>query len=347
MACNIEEALDKLNTLMEQSEGDVKEKLKSLQLVIFQKRPPQKGGNGKEKLSAKYNRVMTTLVRDLLGPKVTTSQMLAFSKATLQNLVTVAGEYKNKTVTISVTPNQDAYEAMAKGLYEEWYTEESPYAVKYQKLDPEEFAIAVANDKRLQETFKAGKDDIIASMKVAITEMKGVHSFAHEMVHAGSREFMAKYPQHAATKRMQELYQMALDKEDGIMAYMGEGVNGYWKTSIDEFIAEGLSNPSLVKALNKIKTGSKGRLSSILKDMVETLLSMLGFRYEDTVYNYLLDGYMAMLESQAPNTEEIAKVMDKVTQMYNKAEANNKLDRIQNTTQSEVAAEDISSLLCD
>ena len=102
---------------------------------------------------------------------------------------------------------------------------------------------------------------------------------------------------------------------------MGEGKNEYWATSVDEFIAEGLSNPDFVFALRNLRTDSRnkllGRFETIFQELFNVLTAMVGVKAvaEDNVYMYLLDGYMAMMASRPTTNVATAVRMDLVNKI--------------------------------
>ena len=245
-----------------------------------------------------YYTTMNKLVLDVLGTEVKTSEYLAFSKATLENLTVVAGKYKDGVVTVSTTPNQDALEAEMQGELEAWYVENSPYAKEYQGLDEEAMTKKLKSDPTMRKIAKQ-KVGMAAQAMAEFAKVNGTHTLAHELVHAGSVEYMKSNPTSEKTKRIEELYQEALENKDDILGSM-KHKSEYWMTSKEEFVAEALSNPYLVHALKNLRTEKRRRLTpTLFRDMVDALMSMVGVKKGDNVYEYVLDGYVAMVESVA------------------------------------------------
>lgn len=272
-------------------------------------------GKTTNELPKSYYTNLNRMVKKLIGPKVTTSKRLAFSRATIENLAAVSGKYQDGTITLSKTPNQDALKAHMQGVWDEWYVNESPYAKKFQNLDEAALNEALANDPVYKEVAEVGSELIASDFMTNYADVNGAHTLAHEMVHAGTREFMEANPTHKYTVRMNELYKEALSRKADIRYWMRENANDYWMTSVDEFIAEGLSNPDLVMALKNVKTKGRNRFANILTEIVDTALKMLGIdRDESNVYSYLLDGYVAMVESQA-KPDAANALMDKMKSM--------------------------------
>jgi len=121
------------------------------------------------------------------------------------------------------------------------------------------------------------------------------HTVVHELIHAGSFEFMREFPDHPATVRVNELFELA-------KANITKTVNfNYWKTSTDEFLAEALSNPQLIGELIKLEPTAKlDKLSNVFETLVDTLLKMLGLKGKEltNAFEYMLDGYISMVEAQ-------------------------------------------------
>ena len=245
-----------------------------------------------------YYAAMNKLVLDVLGTEVKTSEYLAFSKATLENLTIVAGKYRDGVVTVSTTPNQDALEAEMQEELEAWYTTKSPYAKEYQGLDEDAMTKKLKSDPTMRKIAKQ-KVGMAAQAMTEFAKVNGTHTLAHELVHAGSVEYMKSNPTSEKTKRIEELYQEALENKDDILGSM-KHKSEYWMINKEEFVAEALSNPYLVHALQNLRTEKRRRLTpTLFRDMVDALMSMVGVKKSDNVYEYVLDGYVAMVESVA------------------------------------------------
>ena len=276
-------------------------------------------------LPKQYYTQLNRLVKRIVGPKVTTDQYLAFVESTLENIAIVGGRYAKGKITLSKKPNQTALEMEAAGLFDQWYVDESPYATSYQNMEPQELIDALAKDevyKRLKEPMTA---KTAARMMTEWGKANGMHTLAHEMVHAGSVEFMKTNPEHEYTKRVEELYKEALDNKERVLRLMGKGANEYWTTSKEKFVAEGLSNPDLVFALKNLRTEKRDRLTNMFKDLVNILLKMIKADNKANVYSYLLDGYIAMIESKAKPQAANEIIDDAREMMRSEAKAETKV----------------------
>ena len=275
-----------------------------------------------------YYNTLNKLVRGLLGPKVKTSEYLALTKATLENLALVGGTYakEQNKITLSKKPRQEALDAQSRGIIQEWWENNSPYASEYLQMNEEELAKVLKEDKSFQRMIKEHVSGVNEEVLVEFAKMNGMHTLAHEMVHVGAKEYMEANPNSIATKRVQKLYELALENKPKILELMGEGRSEYWATSIDEFIAEGLSNPDLIYALNNIKVDLGGKLVTIFREVLKTLARMIGVMEKDTAYAYLLDGYLRMLESRPMNTK-VSNMLDKVRKEYQDDKLTAELER--------------------
>lgn len=322
----IQELTDEYNLTPEQkiAAAKVYEKLKSIKI-----------GNSLEvqktsrTLPRKYYTALNAIVKQGLGPKVTTSEYLGLSKAVVGAIDIVAGQTRNnKNIVLSKTPRQDALKAQAEGIFEAWYTEKSPYATQFVDLDEEAFVDVLRNDEIFQQNKENETTKIMAEALAGFAKINGMHTLAHEMVHVGAVEFMKENPTHEYTRRVNSLYQEALVEKTKILKHMGKGRSEYWTTSVDEFLAEALSNPDLVFALTNTRTEGKEKYSTLFRNLLHVLLSMVGIKTSDNMYTYVLDGYLAMVEHKA-NSTEYAKKMDELVSklvMSNKEEKIDKID---------------------
>ena len=283
------------------------------------------------RLESSYHESLNKLVKEIVGPEITESEFLGLSKATLDNIAIVGGQYTKGKITISKTPNMDMIHAQLEGVFDDWYVNEAEYT-KYQNLDEEVLREALNKDK----AYAVVKDEVVRDMLkealVNFAKVNGTHTLAHEMVHAGSVEFMKENPSHDYTKRVEYLFKLAVTNKESVLHHMGVGANEYWATSKEEFIAEGLSNPDLVYALTHVKVEGQPKFFNLFREMLETLCKMVGVNKKDNAYMYLLDGYLAMMHSQVPQTVEGAKRLDKLHEqlkdVYTKRNIENLKDQL-------------------
>ena len=149
---------------------------------------------------------------------------------------------------------------------------------------------------------KEGIEETSKQVIALVNKVKEGHVLTHELIHANAYWFMQNNPEHVATKRINELYQIALDSQEVIDSSIARTdiIGGYWTTNVDEFLAEGLSNPDVMAALMQIKVPGKKKLT-VFSEIIDTVLDMLGLKGElkENVYTLLLDGFAKIVEEQA------------------------------------------------
>ena len=125
----------------------------------------------------------------------------------------------------------------------------------------------------------------------------------HELTHVAAVKFMAKTPDNKCEKAIQDRVRMLFEDAKTRYAAMGNDVEdttkAYWAKNINEFLAEALSNPETIKLLESMKTGKMGRLSTVLRVLLDTLAALVGTKKnKDNVYYYTLDSILAMVENK-------------------------------------------------
>lgn len=300
-----------------------------------------------------YYKTLNKLVKTIIGPKVTTSQYLAFSEASLDNLAVIAGKHHKGVITLSKTPRRDALEAQARGMLETWYVKDSEYKNVYEALEPQEYVNALEKDTKIQAALGKNLEPLQAKMLAETAKINGAHTFAHEMVHAGAKEFMRENPNHDYTKRIHEMYQLALDNKESVRGWATRSPHTKmrWETNVDEFIAEGLSNPDVIYALHHVKVEGKPKNFNMFKQVLQSLLGMLGVTRDDTVYVYLLDGYLAMLKAaKLAGDMESADMVDRMSNELKSEEDMNpiyvKTDSLKYLKEVETAKDELDNIIC-
>ena len=146
---------------------------------------------------------------------------------------------------------------------------------------------------------------VFEQLLAQVVDVNGTHTLAHEFMHIGSTAFMRDNSEHELTKKMRTLFDIAMTKEWYIVPMM-DG-DKYWTTNLDEFVAEALTNPAFMKILNSTKFDKK---VGILREIVDTILEMLGFQVGTTVYEEVLDGFMTMVEAQWGELDNVTEGND-------------------------------------
>ena len=142
-----------------------------------------------------------------------------------------------------------------------------------------------------------GKEDVLREIIDDSTSLANTDRImTHELIHSVTVEYMKQYPNSMVAKRIEELYTIA-KKEIRL--------GGNWKKNINEFIAEGLSDPELMMELARVGyKDNKGKLSSILDGLINIVSKILGIR-DDNVLNALIDsvGYIAEWKNENKSTQ--------------------------------------------
>jgi arylsulfatase A-like enzyme len=111
-------------------------------------------------------------------------------------------------------------------------------------------------------------------------------------VHAGAVVYMKNNPNSELTNRVKELYKLALDN-------VPHAPDTYWAQNVDEFLAETLTNPAIIKSMNAVRVPGKSINTTIMTDLLNTVLAMLGLKKESTIYQETLNSYAGILEQVA------------------------------------------------
>lgn len=254
-----------------------------------------------------YSAYMVSLVDSIKKPNASYSDTVAFSGNLVESLmnggVDVVGGSTDKNNNVKIAtdkvPDSEVYRISV-----DWYLEGTEEGKRIMEMNEEDSNKAMLNNESLDRFVDSKKQELTLNLLDAVKNLNGVHSLTHEMIHVGSAAFMKENPEHPATKKVMALYIEALEKEDSISRAVG---NAYWTKSVDEFLAESLSNPLMVSYLNTMTTRhGESIISKSFGTLIDTVLGMLGFKKTDSVYQHVLDGFTAMMEYQYSQiTEEI------------------------------------------
>jgi len=245
----------------------------------------------------KYNRYSGTLKRvieKLVNPKVVPNVIGLMLSEIHKNKI-VLGEYNKETHTVQLagTPTpKEVGEAAEIKLGHLYMTK-----VKNGTIDG------------LYKYVGENKKDTMLKILSAVDEVKGSNALTHEMIHAGSARFIQDNPHHPAVKRVKELYNEALNRADEIQSIVNHDgvVSTYWQTSVDEFVAEALSNPGLMQALSQIEVKDKNKISKgMLEELVNNLLDMLGLtkKVKNNLLEFTMNGFTAIMEAQTTESKK-------------------------------------------
>lgn len=245
---------------------------------------------------SKYSKLMKDVILKLVNPTVSNDPKLTAKaiQAIINNMTVTAGQYSPRDNTIKLLETNEVTGKIAETLFNSEYT-------KYDDIK-----------KELMNTNVYAKR--VEFVETELKKYTNDHTILHELVHAGSVEFMRNNPKHAATKRVQEIFELAKKEIDDV-----SDINfGYWRTNEYEFLAEALSNPKMIRELMSIKPDKKySKLSNLFESLIDTLLGLLGLEKtkKESVFEYLLDGYFSMVENQLikenPKNIKLAKEIKK------------------------------------
>lgn len=246
-----------------------------------------------------YSAYMVSLVDSIKKPNASYSDTVAFSGDMVESLmngrvgVSWGSTDKNNNVKIATdkVPDSEVHRISV-----DWYLEGTEEGKRIMEMNEDDYNKAMLNNESLDRFVDSKKQELALNLLDAVKNINGVHSLTHEMIHVGSAAFMKENPEHPATKKVMALYIEALEKEDSISRAVG---NAYWTKNVDEFLAESLSNPLMVKYLNTMTTRhGESIISKSFSTLIDTVLDMLGFKKTDSVYQHVLDGFTAMMEYQ-------------------------------------------------
>ncbi|MFW9602487.1 MAG: hypothetical protein ACMV1B_09220 [Prevotella sp.] len=275
-------------------------KVKNDTLSLFMKMPEVAPIVTNKGIDSYYDGI-NAVINHVLPTTVRYDELLAFSKVTIEELLgdesvkIIAGETKPNNLVLITTGKVS--DSDVDVFTEKWYLERTKEGRRIAKIQDEDIKYdTLLNSKEFKIFKDKNQAEVAARLLNAIKDVNGAHTLTHEMIHIGSSAFMKANPEHPATKKVLALYKEALDSKDYIKEVTGQT---YWVNSVDEFLAEALSNPVLIEQFNNMSTKyGTNRLSTLFKELVDTLLGMLGFTKNDSVYQHVMDGFTAMLEYQ-------------------------------------------------
>ena len=277
------------------------DKVKKDTLSLFMKIPEVTPIVTNKGIDSYYDGI-NAVINNVLPTKVRYDELLAFSKVTIEELLgdesvkIIVGETKPNNLVLITTGKVS--DSDVDVFTEKWYLERTKEGRRIAKIQDEDIKYdALLNSKEFKIFKDKNQAEVAARLLNAIKDVNGAHTLTHEMIHVGSSAFMRANPEHPATKKVLALYKEALDNKAYIKEVTGQD---YWINSVDEFLAEALSNPVLIEQFNNMLTKyGTNRLSTLFKELVDTLLGMLGFTKNDSVYQHVMDGFTAMLEYQS------------------------------------------------
>jgi hypothetical protein len=262
----------------------------------------------------RYSGALGNIIEKLVDPKIVTDVAgLMLSKVHEDNIV--VGDYNLDTHTLQIAkePIKEEIDNVAETALIQLYINKNPNNTNMDKL---------------VEFVGANKAKAIERILDAVEKVRGSHVLTHELIHAGSARFIKDNPKHPAVKRVEELYNEAMSKKDDIQSLVNQGdiITTRWQANKDEFVAEALSNPGLMNALSQIETNNKGKLSNMLRDLMNSLLDMLGLskKVKNNLLEFTMDGFAAIIEAQS---DKSTLMTDKVRDLVKKYRESDKISK--------------------
>ena len=130
----------------------------------------------------------------------------------------------------------------------------------------------------------------------------------HEAVHAAVKNYMDSEKGKAYSKEMNKMFEVVKQASEA-NPEMFKANKEYWKKDVDEFLAEALSDPELIKDLMKIDTEGNlitGAKKSMFDKIIDMVVEALGLsKKEDklNMHKYLLDSFKAAVEANRDGKE--------------------------------------------
>ena len=336
MACNVEEVLKEVQDRLDKSKKGseeydqllaVKSQLRMVKAVSSEVENVKntvnlelKEGDAQDTMQLKpYYSKMQEALENLTKIPIAKDATLVLEKITKGVMTVVAGRYDPKvnSIKVAIKPTLEAItEAVQTGVRRK-YIEMMKLKTDYTLDD------VLAKDEQFEKIKKMYPEvikEVVSMIDDALSNEK--HAIVHEYVHAAALKFMRSNPRHPAVLRLNKVYKiLSSGKYDIAMRKYSpwrDTEEEYWRKDVDEFVAEALSNPSVIAAMSEIKLTVGGRLTTALKEFVDTVLKMLGIKEESTAYEYVLDSFMAIVEAQkelikSENKDPVVTSMDTKT----------------------------------
>jgi hypothetical protein len=283
MGCNIQQAIELLNTIPA-TKGKLKSIFNADKLLQKEFAGIVKSSYGtKEPTLKDFRAKFSDFIFSEVMPEVRTDDYAFTNILKSLNGIELA-RFDSDTNTITIQEDIDAVTMRSK-VAKEFYSE-------FLKDLDDKTANTIFNTNEFQEPI----DTTVSKIFDIIEDSKGTDFLLHELVHSGVKEFMGRNPNEPSTLRVQSIYQYALANSK----YLGlEGINSnYWKTNVDEFIAEALSNDDIIIALASAKPAKPVKKLTSLLTMLHTAIAVMLGKDKNTVdnlFSILLDSSLTMI----------------------------------------------------
>lgn len=304
MACNVSKALEILDTLAakpvlnkkKEALLAVRARIKALGAAVSTMNVEIDNTN--TRLNIEYAALVADTVA--LVNKITIDEdgelMLKYLAQGLEGYI--GGQYDpgKNTIKIAIQPTLQQAIAAANEAVDSRY-----YQFIEDKQIADEDLYTYMNNDPVYAKAKAEVPKIADAMLQKVSEIiknDGLHAVTHEFVHAGAANFMKANPNHVASKRIMDIFVKVQHPRHRYKFGEARVESDYWKKNVDEFLAEALSNPKVMIALSNIKLTYGDKLASALNWLVDAAMKMLGFKRDGSAYEFVLDGFAALIEAQ-------------------------------------------------
>lgn len=289
MACQLAEAIALINT-----KPATRNALKAVEQngkiaeTVFGELVLREYGESPSELSLKeFSKGLGKLIRNVTNVKITKSKQYALDQIRAGMVGFEISNMKSYTSNIELAGYVTSDEIRGT-ISEDFYKGIVDNTLKYATITDEASMVDALNSE-------------VSNAFNAIKDARGSHFLLHELLHAGANEYMANNPNEPATKRIETVYNYVISN------YKDLGItDGYWKTNVEEFLAEALSNPEFMKELMAVvPTKPVNRLSNMYEIVLNSLLQMLGLQNDklNSLFDVLLDANLKILEKRDKQLE--------------------------------------------
>lgn len=322
MSCEIDEALAIVDKVIKATRSkDKKVELASIRTRMVALKKINMEITSIAPLNKEYSRLFKEMAENFLAYTVNIDNTVLFDNLRINVDSIVPGDYDKKTDNIRVV--SEAVNDMELGLAVLVGIDTKAVKELYRLVEAMptiEDQTGFVEKATLQPEYKKLVND---TMVVRLEEIAGIlgnldrdRVLVHELTHVAAVKFMEKVPETEREKAIQNRVKMLFEDAKTRYTSMGGDIKdttkAYWAKNINEFLAEALSNPDTIKLLESMKTGKMGKLSTILRVLLDTLAAIVGVKKnKDNVYYYTLDSVLAMVEDKQADTKYNDGIMDK------------------------------------
>ena len=322
MSCNIDEVLKTVDKAIKATRSKEKKvELASIRERIVALKNTNVEITSTVPLNKQYSKLFKKMAENFLTYTVNIDDAVLFENLRVNVDNIVPGDYDKKSDNIQVV--SETVNDMELGLAVLVGVDAKAVKELYRLVEAMptiEDQTGFVEEATLQPEYKKLVND---TMVTRLEEVAGVlgsldrdRVLVHELTHVAAVKFMEKIPKTKHEKAIQNRVKMLFEDAKTRYTAMGGDVKdttkAYWAKNINEFLAEAVSNPDTIKLLESMKTGKMGRLSTVLRVLLDALAAIVGVKKnKDNVYYYTLDSVLAMIENKQADTKPNNDIMDK------------------------------------